>query len=105
MKSDTGLDMLLLRVDGGGTANSLMMQFQSDILGIDIERHEVAETTALGVAYLAGLATGFWQDTDEISVNWKSDRRYVPSMEESQRERLYSNWQRAVQRSRNWQQP
>ena len=105
MKSDTGLDMPLLRVDGGGTANSLMMQFQSDILGIDIERHEVAETTALGAAYLAGLATGFWQDTDEISVNWKSDRRYVPSMEESHRERLYSNWQRAVQRSRNWQQP
>lgn len=105
MKSDTGLDMPLLRVDGGGTANNLMMQFQSDILGIDIERHAVAETTALGAAYLAGLATGFWEHTDEISVNWESDRRFVPTMEASQRERLYSDWQRAVRRSKNWQQP
>ena len=104
MKSDTGLDMPLLRVDGGGTANSLMMQFQSDILGIGIERHAVAETTALGAAYLAGLATGFWEHTDEIAANWESDRRFVPTMEESKRERLYSDWQRAVQRSRNWQQ-
>lgn len=104
MKSDTGMDMPLLRVDGGGTANNLMMQFQSDILGIDIERHAVAETTALGAAYLAGLATGFWEHTDEIAANWETDRRFVPKMEESQRERLYSDWQRAVQRSRNWQQ-
>lgn len=105
MKSDTGLDMPLLRVDGGGTANNLMMQFQSDILGIDLERHAVAETTALGAAYMAGLATGFWEHTDEITANWKSDRRFAPSMEETQRERLYSDWRRAVQRSRNWQQP
>ena len=105
IKSDTGLDIPLLRVDGGGTANNLMMQFQSDILGIDIERHAVAETTALGAAYLAGLATGFWGHTDEISANWESDRRFVPIMGESRREQLYSDWQRAVQRSRNWQQP
>ncbi len=105
IKSDTGLDIPSLRVDGGGTANNLLMQFQSDILGIDIERHAIAETTALGAAYMAGLATGFWQNTDEIAVNWESDRPFVPAMEESQRERLYSDWQRAVQRSRNWQQP
>ena len=105
IKSDTGLDIPSLRVDGGGTANNLLMQFQSDILGIDIERHAIAETTALGAAYMAGLATGFWQNTDEIAVNWESDRPFVPTMEESQRERLYSDWQRAVQRSRNWQQP
>ena len=105
MKSDTGMDIPLLRVDGGGTANDLMMQFQSDILGIPIERHATAETTALGAAYMAGLATGFWQNTDEIAANWESDRRFVPTMQESEREQLYTDWQRAVQRSKNWQKP
>ena len=104
MQSDTGLEIPLLRVDGGGTANDLMMQFQADILGIPIERHAIAETTALGAAYLAGLATGFWRDTDEIAANWESDKRFAPSMEESQRSLLYANWQRAVGRSKNWQQ-
>ena len=104
MQSDTGLEIPLLRVDGGGTANDLMMQFQADILGIPIERHAIAETTALGAAYLAGLATGFWKDTDEIAANWESDRQYIPSMDKSQRERLYDDWQRAVGRSKNWQQ-
>ena len=104
MQSDTGLEIPLLRVDGGGTANDLMMQFQADILGIPIERHAIAETTALGAAYLAGLATGFWRDTDEIAANWESDKRFAPSMEESQRSLLYANWKRAVGRSKNWQQ-
>ena len=104
MQSDTGLEIPLLRVDGGGTANDLMMQFQADILGIPIERHAIAETTALGAAYLAGLATGFWKDTDEIAANWESDRQYIPSMGDSQRTRLYDDWQRAVGRSKNWQQ-
>ncbi len=104
MQSDTGLEIPILRVDGGGTANDLMMQFQADILGIPIERHAIAETTALGAAYLAGLATGFWKDTDEIAANWESDRQYIPSMDDSQRERLYNDWQRAIGRSKNWQQ-
>ena len=103
MISDTGLDIPLLRVDGGGTANNLLMQFQSDILSMPIERHAVAETTALGAAYLAGLATGFWQDTDEIAANWSSDKRFEPAMGPARRNRLYDNWLRAVDRSKDWQ--
>ena len=102
MKVDTGLDIPLLRVDGGATANDLMMQFQSDLLGIPIERHAIAETTALGAAYLAGLATGFWQDTDEIAANWASDRRFEPAMDAARRNRLYDDWLRAVSRSKKW---
>ena len=105
MKSDTGLDIPLLRVDGGGTANDLMMQFQSDILGIPIERHAVAETTALGAAYLAGLATDFWQNTNEIAASWESDKRFIPSMDADRRSRLYAHWQRAVSRSKGWDEP
>ena len=105
MISDTGLDVPLLRVDGGATANDLMMQFQSDILGIPIERHAIAETTALGAAYLAGLATGFWQDTDEIAANWASDKRFEPAMDSTRRRRLYDDWLRAVSRSKHWERP
>ena len=105
MKNDTGLDIPLLRVDGGGTANDLLMQFQSDILGIPIERHAVAETTALGAAYLAGLATGFWQNTDEIAANWATDKRFDPSMDPDERASLHKNWLRAIDRSKNWQEP
>ena len=103
MRSDTGLDIPLLRVDGGGTANDLLMQFQSDMLGIPIERHAVAETTALGAAYLAGLATGFWQGTDEIAANWATDKRFDPSMDPDKRASLHKNWLRAIARSKNWQ--
>ena len=105
MKSDTGLDIPLLRVDGGATANDLMMQFQSDILGIPIERHAIAETTALGAAYLAGLATGFWNSTDEIASNWASNRRFEPAMDTARRNGLYDDWLRAVSRSKGWQEP
>ena len=103
MKLDTGLDIPLLRVDGGATANGLMMQFQADILGIPIERHAIAETTALGAAYLAGLATGFWQDTTEIAQNWASDKRFEPTMSADRRDRLYAEWQRAVERAKDWE--
>ncbi len=103
MKNDTGLDIPLLRVDGGGTANNLLMQFQADILDTPIERHAIAETTALGAAYLAGLATGFWRDTDEIAENWQKDKRFERSMPSNQSARLYANWLRAVERSKNWQ--
>ena len=105
MISDTGLNIPLLRVDGGGTANDLLMQFQCDILGMPIERHATTETTALGAAYLAGLATGFWQDTDEIAANWASDKRFEPAMDAEFRNRLYDDWLRAVNRSKGWQQP
>jgi glycerol kinase len=102
MVRDTGLEIPVLRVDGGGTANSLLMQFQSDVLGIPIERAAIAETTALGAAYLAGLAVGFWKDLDEVAGHWASDLRFQPGMDVSKREALYAQWRRAVERARGW---
>ena len=102
MESDTGMRVPVLRVDGGGAANSLLMQFQSDVLGIPIEPSAVRETTAVGAAYLAGLAVGFWRDTDELAHHWASDARFVPSMDPATSQALYHDWKRAVQRSRSW---
>ena len=99
ISKDTGQGVPLLRVDGGGTASELMMQFQADILGIPIERSAVPETTALGVAYLAGLAVGFWSGLDEIADYWRSDAKFEPAMKDAERERLYAGWQRAVERT------
>ena len=105
MASDTGQRMPVLRVDGGGAANGLLMQFQSDLLGIPIERSAARETTALGAAYLAGLAVGFWKDTEELERHWASDARFTPSMDAAVSRELYGGWQRAVQRSRAWANP
>ncbi len=91
-----------LRVDGGGTANSLLMQFQADILGIPIQLTAVPDTTALGAGYLAGLAVGVWQDTGEIARKCYTSRTFEPKMTLGQREMLYHNWKRAVERARNW---
>ena len=91
-----------LRVDGGGSVNSLLMQFQADILGIPIQRAHIVETTALGAAYLAGLAVGVWRDTTEVEQYWKSTATYEPKMSTDERETLYSNWRYAVERSRGW---
>jgi len=102
MGTEAGLEVPLLRVDGGGTANEFLMQFQSDILGVPIQVAAIAETTALGAAYLAGLATGFWQDTEEIAKKWRAARVYEPGMSNDQREALYSDWKRAVERARGW---
>ena len=102
MASDTGLRAPVLRVDGGGAANGLLMQFQSDLLGIPIERSAVRETTAVGAAYLAGLAVGFWKDTDELAGHWSSDARFTPRMDPSDVDRLYADWKRAVTRSGAW---
>ena len=99
ISKDTGQGVSLLRVDGGGTASELMMQFQADILGIPIERSAVLETTALGAASLAGLAVGFWNNLDEIADHWRSDARFEPTMGDAERERLYLGWQRAVLRT------
>ena len=101
-EGDAGLQAGALQVDGGATANDFLMQFQADILGLAVRRPVVLETTALGAAYLAGLATGFWKDRDEIRSNWQEDRRFEPSMTESERERRYAGWRRAVERSRGW---
>jgi len=102
MGTEAGLQVPLLRVDGGGTANEFLMQFQADILGIPIQVAAVAETTALGAAYLAGLAVGFWQGTAEIAHNWQASRTYEPNMSIDQREVLYSDWKRAVERAQGW---
>jgi len=102
MGAEAGLRVPLLRVDGGGTANRFLMQFQADILGVPIQVAAVAETTALGAAYLAGLAVGFWSDTAEIAQRWRAARVYEPEMSVDQREVLYAGWKRAVERARGW---
>lgn len=102
MRLDAGTTISSLRVDGGATENRLLMQFQADIMGVPIQRSAVKETTALGAGYLAGLAVGFWDSSDEIASLWQTDAIFHPTMDESQREGLYSDWQRAVERSRNW---
>jgi glycerol kinase len=102
IKADTRFTIPLLRVDGGGSANNLLLQFQSDILGIPVERAQIVETTALGAAYLAGIALGFWKDTDEIGQRWKSSAIYEPKMTPDNRETLYNHWQKAVERTRGW---
>lgn len=102
MTDEAGLRVPLLRVDGGGTANSLLMQFQADVLGVPIQRAAVAEITALGVAYLAGLAVGLWRDTTELARLWQSAETYEPKMSADQREALYAGWKRAVERARGW---
>ena len=91
-----------LRVDGGMTANELLMQFQADVLGVPVIRPKVTETTALGAAYAAGLATGFWADQDELRERWAEDKRWEPAMDEDERERQYARWKKAVQRTLDW---
>jgi len=102
MGAEAGLKVPLLRVDGGGTANSLMMQFQADILGIPIQLAAIAETTSLGAAYLAGLAVGLWPDTVQLARMWQAAETYEPKMSVDQRETLYAGWRRAVERARGW---
>jgi glycerol kinase len=102
MTSDSGVHLTQLRVDGGMTSNSLLMQFQADILGVEVIKPRVAETTALGAAFAAGLAVGFWANLDEISQLWEEGSRWHPQMAESERERLYVRWQKAVERSFGW---
>ena len=102
MTADSGVSLNELRVDGGMTANSLLMQFQADLLGVDVVRPLVTETTALGAAYAAGLAVGFWADLDELSGLWAEDARWAPQMADEERERLYSRWREAVERSLGW---
>lgn len=96
MEADSGIPLNTLRVDGGAVKNDFLMQFQADILNVPVERPEVNETTALGAAYLAGLAVGFWQSLDDISNNWNLDRRFEVAMEENQRDELYTGWKKAV---------
>jgi len=102
MEQDSGVVLDVLRVDGGVTANELCMQLQADILGVPVSRPVVAETTALGAAYAAGLAVGFWKSTDDLKQNWHEDRRWEPTWSEEQRERGYAGWRKAVRRTLDW---
>ena len=102
MEEDTGIRLRELRVDGGASANNFLMQFQADIVGRTIRRPMIRETTALGAAYLAGLATGVWSSLDDIRAQWTLDKLYEPAMPEEQRQRLQAGWQKAVQRAKDW---
>jgi glycerol kinase len=104
MTADSGVPVKTLRVDGGAVVNNLLMQFQADILGVPVQRPKVAETTALGAAYLAGLATSFWGSQAEVAEQWAIDRTFEPQMSADQREELYAGWKRAVERSLHWEQ-
>ncbi|WHE07701.1 glycerol kinase GlpK [Thermoanaerobacterium thermosaccharolyticum] len=102
MQEDSGIKLSTLKVDGGASANNFLMQFQSDILGVPVDRPTVIETTALGASYLAGIATGFWSGKEEVAKNWGIDRHFEPNMDAVAREKLYAGWKKAVERSKNW---
>ena len=102
MEKDSGVHVEILKVDGGVTANDLCMQIQADVLGVPVSKPVVAETTALGAAYAAGLAVGFWKDTDELRENWNEDKRWEPQWSDEQRAKGYADWQKAVQRTLDW---
>ncbi|MCC7328039.1 MAG: glycerol kinase GlpK [Burkholderiales bacterium] len=102
MEKDAGIALTELRVDGGAAANNLLMQFQADVLGVPVVRPQVLETTALGAAYLAGLAVGYWTSSDDIGRNWKIDRRFEPAMPRERAAELRGRWGNAVERSKGW---
>jgi glycerol kinase len=102
MNKDSSVDLKELRVDGGMVANELLMQFQSDMLNVPVTRPKVAETTCLGAAYAAGIASGYWTGREELRNNWKADKTWTPSMPHDVREDLYRSWKKAVQRSFDW---
>jgi glycerol kinase len=105
MQDDSGVSLSELRVDGGASRNNLLMQFQADILGLSVVRPKVTETTALGAAYLAGLAVGFWESMGEIGAQWQVDQRLEPKMRATERGTLLLAWQRALRRARAWIRP
>ncbi|MCT4620028.1 MAG: glycerol kinase GlpK [Marinisporobacter sp.] len=103
MQEDSNIDLKALKVDGGAVANNFLMQFQADILNVEVQRPEVIETTALGAAYLAGLAVGFWESKEEIANKWNVDETFNPDMESLEKEKLYAGWKKAVNRSLKWE--
>ncbi len=102
MHRDSGIALSELRVDGGAARNDLLMQFQADMLGVAVVRPQVTETTALGAAYLAGLAVGFWSSIEEIAAQWKVERRFEPGMSQEERETKLARWRKGVERARGW---
>lgn len=103
MQVESGLPLTTLKVDGGAAANAMLLQFQADLLNVTVRRPVVAETTALGAAYLAGLAVGYWKSTDDVATNWALDREFRPAMPKAQSEKLYAGWKKAVGRSLDWE--
>lgn len=103
MEKESNIKIKRLKVDGGASRNTLLMQFQSDIMNVEVSRPIITETTALGAAYLAGLAVGFWKDRNELSKGWYESERYYPNMVEKDRNKLYSKWKKAVERSLGWE--
>ncbi len=102
MEADSGIKLKELRVDGGASGNDLLMQFQADVLGVPGVRPKITETTALGAAYLAGLAVGVWKDTDEMARQWSIDRRFEPAMNATTLAKLRGDWNAAVARAKRW---
>jgi glycerol kinase len=102
MMADAGMSLHTLRVDGGAVTNNLLCQLQADLLGVPVQRPVVTETTALGAAYLAGLAVGVWKSQEEIAAQWQVDREFHPQMSALERDRLYAGWRRAVERAKGW---
>ena len=103
MEEDSGIALKELRCDGGASVNNFLMQFQADLLGVPVEVPRITETTALGAAYLAGLATGFWESRDELDAKWKLAQRYEPGMTEAERSKLYARWKKAIERAKGWE--
>src|SRR3712207_6334980 len=99
MVKDSGVRLEFLKVDGGATVNDTLMQLQADILGVPVSRPVVAETTSLGAAYAAGLATGFWGNLEDLRENWNEDKRWEPQWSEDQRESGYAGWKKAIERT------
>ncbi len=105
MEQDSGITLKELRVDGGASVNDLLMQVQADLLRKNVIRPAITETTALGAAYLAGLGTGFWEGIDEIREQWQEEKTFQPTAGDKEIDKLTENWERALQRSRNWNRP
>ena len=102
MNADSGVPLTALKVDGGMVYNELLMQFQADILGVPVIRPQVAETTALGAAYAAGLAVGFWENVEDLRSNWAKDKEWDPKMDEALRDKEYKGWKKAVTKTFDW---
>ena len=102
MNKDLGVDLTALKVDGGMVYDELLMQFQSDVLGVPVIRPKVAETTALGAAYAAGLAVGFWKNVEDLRANWAKDKEWKPMMKADLRDKQYKGWKKAVTRTFEW---
>src|SRR5205823_3820430 len=103
MEADAGIKLKELRVDGGASANDLLMQLQADLLGVSVVRPKVAETTALGAAYLAGLAVGYWKSQADIARQWQVDKKFTPAMKPVARKQIANGWERALGRAKAWE--